>query len=585
MKEKDCSNKMNFENEETLKKKENEAKLNVNRKIEMDVDEVLEVGGPCGKSQTLIQLLFMSACVTVTYHAVEGYFTGNNPSWRCKNITSTYNGSFAVRNTSKFCSENFQKEIRGGSIDFYERCQLDREDWEYLTDRGYSFVTEFDLVCDKAAIAAFATGSVYIGGLIGCIISGIIGDKYGRKIVMIGSQALVIASSLAASYTTSIWQLTAARIVLGGAQTATYSVGYTAVLEYVAPSYRTVSGMMYQMMFCCSQLFIDIVAYYQREWRTLQFYSSFACVISLLVCVVAPNSPRWLISTGQIEKAKEVLNKIAKYNGNPMEPYTLTTRAEKNEDSKNESQTYTYLDLFKSRKMFITTSVLCWIWITCALLYFAIALASSNLGGDMYQAFGLTAVADLPSYFVALFACNILGRKNTVLGSTLFAGIFIGCAAFVPQSYEYKYYFNIILAMLAKFFTTTAFNGIFLWTFEIYPTVIRSQGTAYCIAWERFGASVAPLLVSVLQRINYIIPFLIMSASAISCTVLGLMLPETIDCPTRETFEDFFLDANDFEDKESVTKSASGSVTEMGCDNNGIDCVEKNNVTLSSSVV
>merc|ERR1711936_952945 len=116
----------------------------------------------------------------------------------------------------------------------------------------------------------------------------------------------------------------------------------------------------------------------------------------------------------------------------------------------------------------------------------------------------------MPSYFAALFACSYFGRKKTVLGALLFAGIFIGSVALVPQSYAHKYIINITLSMIAKFFTTNAFNGIFLWTFEIYPTVLRSQGSSYCIAWERFGAFCAPFMISMLQRVNYCLPYILM---------------------------------------------------------------------------
>ena len=529
--------------------------------IEMDVDEALEVGGPCGISQTVLQLLFMCACVTVTYHAVESYFTGNDPPWKCVSDT---NDTDVVVNASTFCKINYDKVITSDSVNFYERCKLKRQEWEYSTDKDYSFVTEFDLICGKTAIAAFVSGSLFLGGLLGCMITGIIADKYGRKLVMIVSQALVIASSIGCSYAADVWQLTGARMILGGAQMACYAVGYTAILEFVAPSYRTVSGMMYQMMFCLSQLFIDLVAYYHREWRSLQFYSSFACALPLLFCFLSPNSPRWLTSKGKHLKAKNVLETIAKYNGNPLPAFQIKSQHVTENDS------YTYLHLFKSWKLFLTTSVLSYIWITCALLYFAIALESSNLGGNIYQAFGLTAIADLPSYFTALLACNMLGRKKTVLGSTFFAGVFIGCAALVPQSYEYKYVVNIVLVMIAKFFTTSAFNGLFLWTFEIYPTVLRSQGSSYCVAWERFGAVCAPFLISVLQSINYILPYIIMCFAGVSCSLIGLVLPETNDCPTRETYQDFF------DNSRTVFKTGNAEieVSQVGCDNESLDKIE-----------
>jgi len=326
--------------------------------------------------------------------------------------------------------------------------------------------------------------------------------------------------------------------------------------------------MIYSMMFCLSQLFFDVGAYFCREWRVLQFWSSFACVVPFLLYFFIPNSPRWLVSSGSYFKAKQVLEKLAKYNGNQLPNFNLKSESDltdKTEDNIN----YTYLHLFKTWKVFVATSVLSFIWITCALLYFAIALESSNLGGNMYQAFAFTCVADMPSYFVALLSCSYIGRKKTVLGSLGIAGLFVGGLALVPQTLTHKYIINIALSMIAKFFTTNAFNGIFLWTFEIYPTVLRSQGSSYCIAWERFGAFCAPFLISLLQQVNYRLPYVVMSICGFVSAVIGLVLPETLDCPTREKYEDFFIDVKKVENTESSE----------GFENKGMETCEDDNVT------
>ena len=540
--------------------------------VEMDVDEALEMGGPCGITQTLLQLLFMTACVTTSFHAVGSYFTGNDPAWKCT-PREGINGTMAtLAKPSLFCEDN-NRTMKSGSKDFYERCNLHRDEWTFVTHSKYSFVTEFDLVCNKAATAAFTSGSLFIGGLLGCLISGIVGDTYGRKSVMISTLGLALVSSLACSYSASVWQLTASRVILGGAQMACFSVGYTALLEFIPPSQRTLCSMIYSMMFCLSQLFFDVGAYFVRRWRVLQFWSSFACIVPFLFYFFIPNSPRWLVSSGSYFKAKGVLEKLAKYNGNELPNFNLKSESDITEKIEEDTTNYTYLHLFKTTKVFIATSVLSFLWITCALLYFAIALESSSLGGNMYQAFAFTCVADMPSYFVALIACSYIGRKRTVLGSLGMAGLFVGTLALVPQTMKYRYAINITLSMVAKFFTTNAFNGIFLWTFEIYPTCIRSQGAGYCIAWERFGAFCAPFMISLLQQVNYRLPFVVMSLCAFVSAAIGLVLPETLDCPTREKYEDFFIDVK------KVLESTEAS--EKGFDNQGVEKCDIENTTTS----
>ena len=60
---------------------------------------------------------------------------------------------------------------------------------------------------------------------------------------------------------------------------------------------------------------MTLLAYLIRSWVNLQL--SFACTSLVLVSYffLVPESPRWLISKGQTEKAENILKRIAKYNG------------------------------------------------------------------------------------------------------------------------------------------------------------------------------------------------------------------------------------------------------------------------------
>ena len=47
---------------------------------------------------------------------------------------------------------------------------------------------------------------------------------------------------------------------------------------------------------------------------------------------------------------------------------------------------------------------------------------------------------------------------------------------------------------------------------------------------------------TLLQQVNYCLPFVLMSVLGFAASFVGLALPETKDKPTRERFEDIFLD-------------------------------------------
>ena len=352
--------------------------------------------------------------------------------------------------------------------------------------------------------------------------------------MLISSLCGTVFFSLLCSYTADLVQLMVARWCLGAVQMTCYSIAFIILSEFISPSYRTISANMFQLNLCLSQLVIDLSAYFERRWRYLQIHATLPALVGLLFFFMLPESPRWLLSTNKKEAAERVLEKIATFNGRPR-----TIKLKGAAEEATPTKCYTYLDLFRSWDLFVQTAAQCAIWATVALVYYAIALESANLGGNMYQAFALSAAADLPSNFAAYWACNKLGRKKAVLGSLFLCGIFIGSLALVPRHESYTYHLNITLVVIAKFMVDLAFNGIFIWTFEIYPTCLRSQGWAVCVVVERVGALCVPFLTTMLQRVSHRLPFVIMAIASFGASFVGLVLPETNNMPTRETYEDF----------------------------------------------
>lgn len=179
-------------------------------------------------------------------------------------------------------------------------------------------------------------------------------------------------------------------------------------------------------------------------------------------------------------------------------------------------------------------------WFTIGLVYYALALEASSLGGDMYATFVLTSCADLPSFLTSAYTCDRFGRKKSNLVSLIIAGLLVGSISLVPQDYSNKYIINMVIVMIAKFFTENAFNGIYTWSFEIFPTVLRSQGVSVCVIFQRIGLLIVPFLTTVLQSVSYVLPFIFMFALSVGACIIGLTLPETNKKPTRETYDDFF---------------------------------------------
>merc|ERR1712168_1455753 len=470
----------------------------------MDVDEILTAAGGFGRFQGIMLLELVYLVLKIGQHFVSSVFIGPDPPWTCT-TNSTSN------TTKDFCVKNFGRHIASDSDDFKLRCSWNSSEWKYTTEDDYSFVQEYDLVCSKTSVAALATAAIYMGGMLGSSVAGPASDAYGRKPVLLITLLLTFVFSLLCAFIKEIWQLTLLRVLLGAASVSCYFTAFVTLSEFVTPSSRTMASNMYIMSLTCAHMLFDLWAYFQRKWRLLQMHSSFPCLVAFAILIFIPESPRWLVAKQKDDRAKV---------------------------------------------LFVTFCIGI-VWFTIGLVYYAIVLEAASLGGDMYKTFALTALADMPSFFTSAYTCDKFGRKKSNLISLFIAGILVGGIAIVPQTYAHRYVVNMVLVMIGKFFAENAFNGIYTWSFEVFPTVLRSQGISVCVIFQRLGLLVVPFLTTVLQSVSYGLPFIFMCVLAILCCLLGITLPETNKKPTRENYEDFF----EKKTRDVVGKSNGGVAT------------------------
>ncbi|HTJ52307.1 MAG TPA: MFS transporter, partial [Cyclobacteriaceae bacterium] len=157
--------------------------------------------------------------------------------------------------------------------------------------------------------------SLYVGCIIGTLITGYATDQFGRKLPLIISAGIFMVSSVLMGWASSYSMLILWRIIAG------IGVGAASMLSplYIAEvSPAATRGRMVSI----NQLTVVIgilLAYFsnymladtENNWRWM-FTSGAVPSVLFFVCVfLVPESPRWLLSKGHIEKAKIVLGKIS----------------------------------------------------------------------------------------------------------------------------------------------------------------------------------------------------------------------------------------------------------------------------------
>ena len=161
----------------------------------------------------------------------------------------------------------------------------------------------------------FATGSLALGAIIGCIIAGRVSDKFGRKPGLLVSAAIFAISSLAMAFSPSRDLFIASRFCAG------IGVGMASMLSpmYIAEvSPAHLRGRMVainQLTIVIGILITNLVNYTLRNsgddaWRWMFGLGFIPSALFFIGAWWLPESPRWLVRAGKEAMAVNVLHKI-----------------------------------------------------------------------------------------------------------------------------------------------------------------------------------------------------------------------------------------------------------------------------------
>ncbi|XP_007905057.1 solute carrier family 22 member 4 isoform X2 [Callorhinchus milii] len=245
-----------------------------------------------------------------------------------------------------------------------------------------------------------------------------------------------------------------------------------------------------------------------------------------------PESPRWLLVQGRVEEAEVIVKAVAKRNG-----ITHVGVIFNNEDllnpAKNEKRTHNYLDLVRSSNIRNITVLCSFIWMILTMSYFGLSLNTSNMNGDPYINCFISATSEIAASTAAWWLLRTSPRRIATASLLLLGGTLLLLTQLMPSSLPMV---TMLLAMVGKCAITTAFNIVYIYSMELYPTVVRNMGVGACIMASRVGAIFSPYL-TYLGTYNKVLPFMLMGFFTIVAGVVCLILPETRDGSLPDTVQ------------------------------------------------
>ncbi|XP_042359496.1 solute carrier family 22 member 16 [Plectropomus leopardus] len=415
-----------------------------------------------------------------------------------------------------------------------------------LTEVQQSIVTDWDLVCEKEWLAKLCQPTFMLGVLIGALVFGDVADRVGRVKILMFTSLCQFLLGVSVAFSGNYYLFMVLRFLLAMVSSGYLVVVFVYVTEFTGIKVRTWTSMHVHAAFAVGIMVVALTGYLVRVWWIYQIILSTCTSPFLLLCWKFPETPFYLIAKGRYKEAQTLLDKIAHFNGlqcrlkvqellKPEEKEDGRALLEEAEERPSQSdKKLSILDLFGSWRMAGRTCTVWAIWFIGSLGYYVFSLGSVNLGGNQYINLFLAGAVELPSYLVGCFAMDRIGRKKTCAPALLLAGIACMLIIVVPADIEAL---AIALCMIGKFAIAIAFGLIYLYTCELYPTIIRSLAVGSGSMMCRVGSVVAPFCVYLADVWTYL-PQLIVGILAFIIGVLTMLLPETLGKPLTTTLEE-----------------------------------------------
>ena len=400
--------------------------------------------------------------------------------------------------------------------------------WDYdETDTGRTVVSEWDLVCDRTWLKGLIKSVQLIGQLFGVIIGGTFSDRFGRKTVGRVSIILTIVMRLIMAFNPVLEVYMVARMVNGACDLLLYSSYYIICSEVLSPSKRALPASSLGTGYVIGSLFVTLVAWLLPNWKYITLANT---VITSLLCLslfFLPESPRWQYCVGKRNEAKKTLEWMAGINGIKI-PSDISFFVNDQDEASEDSGCCKFA---KSVLVILRLAANCYIWFSVSMIYYGLSLNVGSLAGNIYVNTIISSLTDIPGCcLVFLIVDSRLGRRFSI-----FISLFICTACLLTDiAFPRTSIGRIVLSMFGKLFVGIAFNAMYIWTSEMFPTGMRASALGIASAIARVGSSLSPFI----TLCPGVIPAVIFGLIATMATITVLGLPKTKGKPFPTTVDD-----------------------------------------------
>ena len=337
-----------------------------------------------------------------------------------------------------------------------------------------------------ASGAAMVNSTTLIGLFLGALGQGEFTDRFGRKAVYQFNLLLFGVATIAGAWMPNLTWLLVCRFLAGiglGAEqplcfayTAEYAPKHNrgrivALMQFIGGAWPWPVGALFVLTFR------DIL-----HWRGIWTVVGIVALIVFLLRFSLPESPRWLATHGQGQRALNLLQRMGQRTV-PLD--TLST------DAASDTKSDPFGIVFRAYPRRVIASMVCFV----AFLGVALGLGAwlpnmmatthgFTINKSLTYTLGMTLAFPCASGFM-MYALERFGRKVTAVGAFILAGVAAAIFGFVTSD---TMFFAVGFVMI--FFVQLAGNSAQIFISEVFPTNARATGFGLAQSAGRIASAV-----------------------------------------------------------------------------------------------
>ena len=372
------------------------------------------------------------------------------------------------------------------------------------------------------------------GTIIGAMLAGIPGDKYGRRDSLRGLAVLFFVSALGCAVAWSWFSFVLCRFIAGLAIGGSSVLGPMYIAE-IAPAKwrgRLVGFFQFNVVFgillaYLSNFLIGTMSLGETEWRWKLGISALPAALFFLMLFTIPRSPRWLVKKGRIEEAGKVLMQLGDSDEQEDLRHIVASIDAEHAGAKQR--------LFSRRFRFpILLAVLVAMFNQLAginsILYYLNDIFAragfTKVSGDLQAV--VIGATNLIFTTVAMLVIDKLGRKTMLLIGSVGTCVCLATVSLVFHTGKHEY---LLIWPLIGYIAFFAFSqGAVIWVYisEVFPNAVRAKGQSLGSFTHWLMTAVLSWIFPLLSAHSASVPFAFFSVMMVAqFFVVLFVFPET----------------------------------------------------------